>query len=112
MHQRLASRVDLSAHMSGDRRSQWPSSTICVAAAARAAFQLPQTEVTTLAEGQPPVLSRSSASPPRRRACVRDQSYDDGSWRYRVCQAHIAFITRARVQRRSVAPGWHALQYA
>jgi len=64
---------------SRDRRSSPQVWTSCLAAAARAAFQLPYTAVTTPAEGQSPVLSRSSASPPRRRARVRDQSYDDGS---------------------------------
>jgi hypothetical protein len=45
----------------------------------RAADQLPHTAVTTLAAGDSPRAKRSSASPPRRRACVRDQSYEDGS---------------------------------
>jgi hypothetical protein len=77
-------------------------------AAARAAFQLPQAKVTTLAEGQSPVLGRPSASPPRRRACVTDQSYDDGSRPYRVCQARMASTISNRVHRRAIAPGWQA----
>jgi Orn/Lys/Arg decarboxylase, major domain len=43
-------------------------------AVCRAAGQLPQTAVTTLADGQLRALNRSRASPPRRHACVRDQS--------------------------------------
>jgi hypothetical protein len=49
---------------------------------------------------------RLSPAPTR----VRDQSYDVGSRPYRACQATIAFITRARDQRGSMAPGWQALQ--
>jgi hypothetical protein len=81
-------------------------------AASRAAAQLPNTEVTTLAGGHTPASRRRSASPPRRRACVRDQSYDDGSRRYRSSRSPIASSTRSRVQRRWIAPGWQALQYA
>ena len=44
------------------------------AASARAALQVPNTRVTTLAAGHSPCARRASASPPRRRACVRDQS--------------------------------------
>jgi hypothetical protein len=44
------------------------------AARTRATCQLPKTPVTTLAAGQSPSLSRWTASPPRRVACVRDQS--------------------------------------
>ena len=57
----------------GSTGSRW------AVAATRATAQLPNTRVTTLAEGQSPPPSRSSASPPRRRACVRVQSYDDGN---------------------------------
>ena len=56
--------------------------------------ELPNRAVTTLAEGQSPLLSRSSAPPPRQRACVRDQSYEDGS-RPRACHAPIAARTRS-----------------
>jgi hypothetical protein len=80
--------------------------------ALRAANQLPHTAVTTLADGQLPSLKRRSASPPRRRACVRDQSYEDGSVPNRERQSRIASSTRSRVHRRSIAPGWQALQYA
>ena len=64
----------------------------------------PETPVTTLAEGQSPAEIRSSAAPPRRCACVRDQSYDDGSRPYRTAQSRIASSTRSRVHRRSIAP--------
>jgi hypothetical protein len=53
-----------------------------------------------------------AASPPRRRACVLDQSYDVGGRSYLARQSHIAASTPSRVQRASMAPGWHALQYA
>ena len=49
------------------------------ATAARAACQLPNRTVTTLAGGHSQLERRASASPPRRRACVRDQSYEVGS---------------------------------
>ncbi len=45
----------------------------------RAAAQVPNRRLTTLAAGHSPSASRSRASRPRRRACVRDQSYDVGS---------------------------------
>ena len=51
----------------GGRQRYW-------SATARAAGQLPKVLVTTLADGQSPSVSRSSASPPRRSACARDQS--------------------------------------
>ena len=79
--------------------------------ARRAADQLPHTAVTTLADGQQPWFKRRSASPPRRRACVRDQSYEDGSLPYRRRQSSMASTTRSRFHRRSIAPGWQALQY-
>ena len=47
-------------------------------AAVRAAAHVPKRLVTTLAGGHAPTARRSSTSPPRRRAWVRDQSYDDG----------------------------------
>jgi hypothetical protein len=59
----------------------------------------------------PEQANRSCASPPRRRACVRDQSYDVGTRPYRERHSCIAARTRSRVQRRSIAPGWQALQY-
>jgi hypothetical protein len=40
----------------------------------RVVAQVPKWAVTTLAAGQSPASSRRRASPPRRRACVRDQS--------------------------------------
>jgi hypothetical protein len=49
------------------------------AATARAPLQVPNRRVTTLAVGHPPCARRANASPPRRRACVRDQSYDVGN---------------------------------
>jgi hypothetical protein len=48
------------------------------AARARAASQVPNSAVTTLASGQSPLANRRSASPPRRLAHVRDHSYKDG----------------------------------
>lgn len=60
--------------------------------ALRAANQLPHTAVTTLADGQLPSLKRRSASPPRRRACVRDQSYEDGSVPNRERHSRIARV--------------------
>jgi hypothetical protein len=72
-------------------------------AAWRAADQLPQTVVTMLAEGQVPSVTRRCASPPRRRACVRDQSYDDGSLPYRARHSRIAAITSSRVHVTSAA---------
>ena len=42
--------------------------------ALHAADQLPHTAVTTLADGQLSSSKRRSACPPRRRACVLDQS--------------------------------------
>jgi hypothetical protein len=80
--------------------------------ARRAANQLPHTAVTTLADGQLHSLKRHSASPPRRRACVRDQSYEEGSVPNRERHSRIASSTRSRVHRRSIAPRWQALQYA
>jgi hypothetical protein len=43
-------------------------------AAARATAQVPKSRVTTLDAGHSPSASRLGASPPRRPACVRDQS--------------------------------------
>jgi hypothetical protein len=83
-----------------------------LAAASRAAGQPPKTLVTTLAEGQSSSANRASASPPRRRACVSDQSYEEGSSPWLARHVRIASSTRSCVQRRSMAPGWHALQYA
>jgi hypothetical protein len=80
------------------------------AATARAALQVPNRRVTTLAAGHSPSARRASASPPRRPACVLDQSYDVGSRPYRASHERIVVVTRARDQRRSIAPGWHALQ--
>ena len=59
---------------------QVPGVGVCASrldAAVRAAGHVPNSRVTTLAAGQSPSASRSSVSPPRRRACVRDQSYDE-----------------------------------
>jgi hypothetical protein len=50
------------------------ASWFCRRAVARAAAGVPKRRVTTLAAGQSPDLSRSSASHLRLRACVRDQS--------------------------------------
>src|SRR5437588_5347057 len=48
-------------------------------ASARAAAQLPYRSMTVDDAGHSPACSRFSASPPRRRACVRDQSHEDGA---------------------------------
>ena len=48
-------------------------------ASAPATAQAPNRRLTTLAAGHSLSASRPSASPPRWRACVRDQSYEDGS---------------------------------
>ncbi len=50
--------------------------------ARQAVRQPPNSAVTTLAAGHGRFARRSSAASPRRRACVRDQSYDEGrrSW--------------------------------
>jgi hypothetical protein len=47
--------------------------------AERAIAHVPKSLVTTLAAGQFPELSRVRPSPPRWRACVRDQSYEEAS---------------------------------
>ncbi len=87
------------------------TSRSCRARAARASLQAPNRPVTTLAAAHLPSASRSSASPPRRRACVRDQSYEDGSEPYRARHSR-ASMTSCRVQIGWIAPWWHALQYA
>jgi hypothetical protein len=81
------------------------------AATARAALHVPNRRVTTLAAGRSPSARRATASPPRRRAWVRDQSYEDGGVPYRERHSRIASRTRSRAHRCSIAPGWHALQY-
>ena len=48
-------------------------------ASARAAAHAPYRSMTVDGAGHSPACSRLSASPPRRRACVRDQSYEDGA---------------------------------
>ena len=48
-------------------------------ASARAAAQAPYRSMTVDGAGHSPAWSRLSASPPRRRACVRDQSQEDGA---------------------------------
>jgi len=48
-------------------------------ASARAPAQLPYRSMTVDGAGHSPACSRLSGSPPRRRACVRDQSYEDGA---------------------------------
>ena len=63
-------------------------------------------------EGQSPSRSRASASPPRRRAWVRDQSVEEGGRPCCSCQARIAVRTQARVRVGAIAPGWQRLQYA
>jgi hypothetical protein len=49
------------------------------AATARAVPHAPNRRVTTLAAGHSASARCATASPPRQRACVRDQSYDVGS---------------------------------
>jgi hypothetical protein len=79
-------------------------------AAARAAAHVPNRLATTLAAGHRPLANRSSASPPRRPACVRDQSYEDGSRPQRSRHCSIAEITSSGVHHRWIAPGWHRSQ--
>jgi hypothetical protein len=50
-------------------------------ASTRAAAHVANSRLTVLGAGHSPRSRRSSASPPRRRACVRDQSYDDATAR-------------------------------
>jgi hypothetical protein len=52
----------------------------------------------------PPASRRRSASPPRRRAWVRDQSYEEGSRPYRSRHSAIAASTPSRLHRRWIAP--------
>ena len=61
--------------------------------------------------GQSRSRKRFNASPPRRRAWVRDQSVDDGGLPYRACQVRIASRTHSRVRVGAIAPGWQRLQY-
>ena len=46
---------------------------------ASAAAQVPYSPLTVAADGHSPRSSRRNACAPRRRAWVRDQSYDDGA---------------------------------
>ena len=62
--------------------------------------------------GQSRARNRSSASPPRLRACVRDQSVDEGGLPYRWRHSYIAPRTQSRVRVGAIAPGWQLLQYA
>ena len=62
--------------------------------------------------GQSRAWNRSSASPPRLRACVRDQSVDDGGLPYRCRHSCIASRTQSRVRVGAIAPGWQLLQYS
>jgi hypothetical protein len=55
-------------------------------------------------------LGGATAWLPRRRAWVRDQSYDDGRAPWRSCQAGMASHTRLRVHLASVQPGWQRLR--
>ena len=81
-------------------------------ASARAAAQVPYRSMTVEGGGQSPSRSRLSASPPRRRACVRDQSVDDGGLPYSCRQARIANRTHSRVRVGAIASGWQRLQYS
>jgi hypothetical protein len=60
--------------------------------------------------GQSRARNRSSASPPRLRACVRDQSVDEGGRPYRWRHSCIAPRTHSRVRVGAIAPGWQPLQ--
>jgi len=62
--------------------------------------------------GQSRARNRSSASPPRLLACVRDQSVDEGGLPYRWYHWCIASRTQSRVRVGAIAPGWQRLQYA
>jgi len=65
--------------LANDEDADTGSLVLSSAATARAPLQVPNRLVTTLDAGHSPPAKRLSASPPRRRACVGDQSYDDGS---------------------------------
>ena len=56
--------------------------------------------------GQSRAWNRLSASPPRPRACVPDQSVDDGGLPYRWRYSYIAVRTQSRVRVAAIAPGW------
>ena len=64
--------------------------------------------ITVEVGGQSPSCRRRSACPPRLRACVRDQSVEEGIAPYRSFQARIASRTHGRVRLRPIAPGWRA----
>ena len=61
------------------QRHQGPGVQAPPKTSARAAAQAPYRSMTVDGAGHSPACSRLSASPPRRRAWVRDQSYDDGA---------------------------------
>jgi hypothetical protein len=66
--------------------------------------------ITVDGAGQSRDRNRSSASPPRLRACVRDQSVDEGGLPYRRRHSCIAPRTHSRVRMAAIAPGWQPLQ--
>ena len=71
----------------------------------RAAAQVPCRSMTVEGAGQSRSRQRFNASPPRRRAWVRDQSVEDGGLPYSACQVRIASRTHSRVRVGAIAPG-------
>ena len=66
--------------------------------------------ITVDGAGQSRARNRSNGSPPRVRACVRDQSVDEGALPYRWRHSCIASRTQSRVWVGAIAPGWQLLQ--
>jgi len=66
---------------------------------------MPYTSMTVEGAGQSPSRKRLSASPPRRAACVRDQSVDDGGLPYRCRHFRIEQHTHSRIRLGSIAAG-------
>jgi PAS domain S-box-containing protein len=82
-HREIVAGRDLVLRARSCRPPSWSpqagrSSSKSLPAASRAAAQRPNRAVTTLPGGHVPTINRSRATPPRRRACVTDQSYEDG----------------------------------
>jgi hypothetical protein len=74
-------------------------------ASAIAAAQVPYMSITVEDGGQSPSRNRLSAWPPRLRACVRDQSVDEGGLPYRCRHSRIEQHTHSRVRVGAIAPG-------
>jgi hypothetical protein len=68
--------------------------------------------MTVEAAGQSQAWHRSSGSPPRLRACGRDQSVEEGGLPYRRRHSCIALRTHSRVRVGAIAPGRQQLQHS